>query len=85
MDCKKSYFLLNTGVLGGAAIVFMGLGIGVKSAALGNPIALLGLLAMLGGIGQAFLFYKCPNCGRRLNVRGRKPEHCPNCGRKLDL
>ena len=83
MDCHKSYALLITGILGGAAVVFLGLCISGKSAALGNPIALLGLFAMLGSIGQAFVFYKCPHCGFHLNIRGPKPDYCPNCGRNL--
>lgn len=83
MDCHKSYDLMTAGVLGGAAVVFLGLSIGMKSAALGNPIALLGLFAMLGGIGQALLFYKCPHCGRRLRIRGGKQDFCPRCGRRL--
>lgn len=32
-----------------------------------------------------FILYKCPNCGRRLNIRGRKSNHCPGCGCKLEL
>lgn len=83
MDYKKSYTLLTAGILAGAAVVFLGLSISTKMGVIGNVTAVIGLAAMLGGLGQAFLFYKCPDCGRRFNIRGRKPDHCPGCGRRL--
>lgn len=85
MDYKKSYHLLQAGVLGGAVAVFIGLGLSMKIVFLGNSIAFIGLAAMLGGILQAFIFYKCPKCGTLLKIRGKKPNCCHGCGYKLDL
>lgn len=85
MDYKKSYTILTMGVMGGAVIAFVGLSIGTKMALLGNFIGAIGIISMLAGIGQTFVYYKCPNCKRPLNIRGKKPNHCPDCGYKLDL
>lgn len=86
MDYKKSYYILEMGVLGGAGITFIGLWLGNKwdTSIIGNVIALTGLAIMLTGIGQAFLFYKCPDCGKRFNIRDRQPRFCPKCGFKLE-
>lgn len=87
MNYKKSYHMLIIGIWGGAVITFAGLCLGARSNTLiiGNFIAFTGLILILGGIGQALIFYKCPNCGKRLNIRGRHPNFCPECGCKLDL
>ena len=85
MDYKKSYYILQAGVLGGAVAVFIGLGLSMKIVLLGNSIAFIGLAAMLGGILQALIFYKCPKCGTLLKIRGKKPNCCHGCGYKLDL
>lgn len=48
------------------------------------PIA-VGSVLFFAGLGQAFLFYRCPSCGSSLmNVRGEIPQHCPYCGKALD-
>ena len=40
--------------------------------------------AVLIGVLQAYLFYRCPHCEKSLmGVRGDVPKHCPNCGEKL--
>ena len=85
MDCKRSYILLDAGMLGGTVVVFLGLGVSTKIEIVGSMIALAGLLIMLGGLGQAFLFYKCTNCGRKFSIRSRKPDRFPVCGRKLEM
>ncbi len=84
MDYKKSYGILKIGVIIGAIIVFAGLSIGTKIPLLGNLVGVIGLIGMLVGIGQAFIYYKCPSCKRRFNIRGKNPDYCPGCGRKLD-
>lgn len=66
MSYKKSYFLLSIGVIVGAVVVFIGLGLGMKIGFLGNAVAFIGLVAMLGGIMQALIFFKCPKCGMLL-------------------
>lgn len=87
MNYKKSYCMLIIGIWSGAGISFAGLYLGVKSDTIiiGNFIAFIGLMLILGGIGQALIFYKCPDCGKRLNIRGQHPNFCPECGCKLDL
>lgn len=85
MDYQKSNLMLHIGMIGGAVICLIGLSIGTSIALVGNLIGALGLIAMLAGIGQAFVYYKCPNCKAQLPIRGKKPNHCPNCGHKLDL
>ena len=82
---KKSYFLLSIGVIVGAVVVFIGLGLGMKIGFLGNAVAFIGLVAMLGGIMQALIFFKCPKCGMLLKIRGKKPNCCHGCGYRLDL
>lgn len=51
----------------------------------GAVVAFIGLAAMLGGVVQALLFYRCPKCGMLLKIRGQKPNYCHGCGYKLDL
>lgn len=85
MSYKKSYFLLSIGVIAGAIVVFIGLGLGMKIGFLGNMIAFVGLAAMLGGVVQALIFYRCPKCGALLKIRGKKPDCCHGCGHNLDL
>ena len=63
MNYKKSYFLLSIGVIAGAVVVFIGLGLGMKIGFLGNVVAFIGLAAMLGGVVQALLFYRNQNKG----------------------
>lgn len=76
MNYKKSYFLLSIGVIAGAVVVFIGLGLGMKIGFLGNVVAFIGLAAMLGGVVQALLFYRCPKCGMLLKIRGQNETEC---------
>ncbi len=85
MDYKKSYLMLQIGVLGGAVIVFIGLLLVSKGIVVGNVLSVIGLVCMFGGLMQAFLFFKCPHCGRRFNIRGKRFSYCPSCGKKLDF
>jgi len=84
MTYKQSYSLLRMGVIGGAIIVFIGLSLGANGLIIGNALSVVGLIAMLSGLGQALLFYKCPKCGRHFNIRGKRPDYCPECGNRLD-
>ena len=87
MDYKKSYLLLSAGVWGGgiAALIGMFLETSNPSANLGQIIAGAGVAVMIAALLQAMIFYKCPYCGERFNIRGRKPDYCPKCGNKLNL
>ncbi len=58
MSYKKSYFFLSIGVIVGEVVVFIGLGLGMKIGFLGNAVAFIGLVAMLGGIMQALIFFQ---------------------------
>lgn len=86
MNYKKSYYLLSICLWSGAGISFIGIQIGSRTdaAKFGSFLAFIGLIIMFAGIVQALIFYKCPNCGKRLDIRGRKAKFCPECGCKLD-
>jgi len=77
MDHKTSYKLLHAGLLGGAVILFVGLYLQYFVA------FYIGVGIMLAATFQAWAFWRCPFCGKRLNVRGRRPTYCPNCSRDL--
>lgn len=84
MNYKKSHMLLTFGIWTGSIIVFTGLSIGSHGIWIGNLIGAIGTFMMVSAIVQAVLFFKCPKCGRRLNIRGRKIDFCPGCGHKLN-
>lgn len=45
---------------------------------------IIAIVCIVGGYGQALIFYRCPFCGARLmKVRGGVPRHCPECDRQL--
>ena len=81
MNYQKSHRLLLLGLCAGAVMAFFGLAIGTRA---GTVIGAVGVLLMIGGIAQAVVFYKCPDCGRQFDVRTRRPDYCPGCGKKLD-
>lgn len=39
------------------------------------------LIAVSGGVYRS-IYFKCPHCGGKLNVRGM-PKYCPDCGKEL--
>lgn len=77
MDYKKSYLILLFGLWGGIAISLLGMLTQVQL------FAYIGYILLIGSFLQTFLFYKCPNCGKQLNIRGKMPQYCPECGSKL--
>ena len=45
---------------------------------------IIAIVCIVGGYGQALIFYRCPFCGARLmKIRGAVPRHCPECERQL--
>ena len=47
-------------------------------------LLLAGAAVMMGGVVQAWIFYRCPECGYALmHLRGGIPGYCPECGEKL--
>lgn len=78
MDYNKSHLIAQLGL-------WFGLIIGVIGASIENVfIAYLGVMLMVGGLIQAFIFYKCPNCNKPFKIRSNKPQYCPECGEKLE-
>ncbi len=76
MDYNKSYLVLHVGFLIGFVLAILGLSIEI------NFLVYLGVILVIGGSVQAFIFYKCPNCGKSFNIRGKKPKYCPECSYK---
>lgn len=85
IDYKKSYGIFCIGSIGGFVVTFLGLWLSMKTGAIGAILSYVGMALMLCGIVQALIFYRCPQCKKLLNMRGRKPNHCPQCGFKLEL
>ncbi len=51
------------------------------------PYILFGALAVgIGFVGLIItaIFYRCPHCNSRLNVRDPNTPYCPYCGGKLE-
>lgn len=84
MDYKKSYSISRVGLIGGFVVAFVGCGLTMKFGIVGSVIGLIGLAMMAFGLIQAFMFYKCPKCDKRFNLRGVRPNHCPFCGHNLE-
>ncbi len=44
----------------------------------------VGVIIFFLSLIQAFIFYRCPKCGKSLmDVKGAVPDFCPECGGKL--
>ena len=43
-------------------------------------LAAVGVLILLAGILQTFLFFRCPHCGGLWDTHGGVPHYCPHCG-----
>ena len=79
MDYRISYLLYHLCMM--TSLFIIGLDLLAKVLWLG----IVGLVIFFAGMLQAALFYRCPYCGKSLNLRGRKPSYCPECGEPLDL
>lgn len=94
MDYQKSFKILKNGVLWGAFIFMLGLGMGVCEHTVPAVITtVLGLGLMLGAALQAAIYCHCPYCDYHFGVQkmirsitGGKnlPRYCPECGGKLE-
>ncbi len=46
-------------------------------------IGVVALLVLLAGSVQTVFFYKCPHCGKSMEIRGKGNGKCPHCGKPL--
>jgi len=46
-------------------------------------LVILGAVLLFAGLIQAGLFYRCPHCGKSIDIRARSPKYCQECGGKL--
>ena len=83
MNYKKSYLLYNIGGIGGLISLLMGSFLTKLHPVLGMILSVIGVVVGVLAILQTILFYRCPYCGSRLDIRSRKPVFCPECGKKL--
>ena len=78
LNYNKSYLIMNIGFGVSLAISIIFALLKLKW------VAYTGIIVMLGSLIQASIFYKCPNCNKTFNIRGKKPKYCPECGFTLD-
>ena len=57
----------------GLILLLAGLGAEIKA------LSIIGTLVIIAGLIFQLFTYKCPHCGRHLDLRCRGP-HCPFCG-----
>jgi len=78
LDYNKSYLVISVGLWTGIVVGIIGALIEI------GLIVYISIILMLGSLVQAFIFYKCPNCKKPFNIRGKKPKYCPECGCALE-
>lgn len=71
-------------------LTYVGIGLGIMAYFVTNTtqdskIALAGMVAVILGFVQKNIFYKCPYCKRKFNLRNKTPEVCPYCGERLEV
>ena len=74
MDYRKSHVLMQAGGITGLLMMGAAFLAGVEW------LAAVGVLILLAGILQTFLFFRCPHCGRLWDTHGGVPHYCPHCG-----
>ena len=77
MGYQKSYEILHLGVLFGVLLVLCAVSFRVPLLSVG------GIAVALVCILQARIYYKCPDCGKKLPLWAVMPCFCPECGKKL--
>ena len=84
MDYRLSRKIMWIGIDAGMVLLAASMCFKNEKIQVGLMIAAVAAFAL--GILQAFLFYKCPECGcRLLKCKGGIPENCPECGVYLKL
>lgn len=84
MDYRLSRKIMWIGIDGGMVLLAASMCFKNEKLVTGLMIAAVAVFAL--GILQAFLFYRCPECGCRLMMsKGGIPENCPQCGVYLRL
>ena len=78
MNYKKSYLLFNICLYSGLILCLTSLILKI------DWVGILGVIIFILGILQTAILYRCPNCHKALNFRGKKPKHCPECGFELE-
>ena len=82
MDFKKSRMIMWVGFVIGILIALIGTSGG--DVVTNHWIFGIGMVIFILSLLQAFVFYRCPNCGYSLmNVKGNIPKFCPKCGEEI--
>ena len=77
MGYKRSYAVLHLGMLWAVLLVLCAISFHAPLAAAGGVA--VGLVSIL----QADIYYKCPECGKKLPLWAVMPHFCPGCRRNL--
>lgn len=68
------------------ACLYLGLALVVASIfARAIWVTLAGGLVLIFGALQAYLFCKCPKCGKRISLKKGKPGFCSECDTELEF
>lgn len=82
MDLKKSRAIMWIGIC--FSILIMLIGIAFEKENITFWFMIAGTVIFLITLLQAFIFYRCPECGFSLmNVKGSIPVFCPKCGKQI--
>ena len=84
MNYRLSRLLMWVGIDGG--MVFLAASMCFKNEKIQIALMIAAVAVLALGVLQAFLFYRCPECGCRLMMsKGGIPENCPQCDAYLAL
>lgn len=79
MSYKTSYLLFNICLY--SALILCVISLIAKT----DWVGILGIIIFVLGILQTAIFYRCPNCHKALNFKGKRPKYCPECGFELNF
>lgn len=77
MDYKKSYILYIVCLCAGGVLGCYALITGI------HWLGAVSIAILIAAVVQAEFFHRCPGCGARLSLRGKRPLRCPGCGQAL--